>query len=56
MSESRPTADPAPPLGRCPLCHELLPASRLLIRYETTDGWPKLFAACPTCVEVVHPV
>lgn len=43
------------PLGTCPNCDGDVPREYLLIRYETDDGWPKLFAECPTCEEPVHP-
>ncbi|MFB6140510.1 MAG: hypothetical protein ABEJ26_08760 [Halosimplex sp.] len=43
------------PLGKCPNCGEMIPSANLLIRYETDDGWPKLFAECPTCGDPVHP-
>jgi hypothetical protein len=42
-------------LGYCPHCETPIPAGRLLIKYETADGWPKTFAECPTCEGVVHP-
>lgn len=42
-------------LGRCPGCGETIPSSRLLIRYQTSEGWPRLFAECPQCTDVVHP-
>ena len=43
------------PLGRCPKCNVMIPTPNLLIRYETADGWPKLFAECPDCRDPVHP-
>lgn len=49
-SESR-----QPPLGRCPNCEEQIPSEKLLIKYETAEGWPKMFAECPACNEPVHP-
>ncbi|WP_449404910.1 DUF7837 family putative zinc-binding protein [Halosimplex salinum] len=43
------------PLGRCPICESMIPPGNLLIRYESADGWPKLFAECPGCEDPVHP-
>ncbi|PSP66551.1 hypothetical protein BRC79_07485 [Halobacteriales archaeon QH_8_67_27] len=43
------------PLGRCPNCEVMIPPGNLLIKYETDDGWPKLFAECPDCRDPVHP-
>lgn len=42
------------PLGTCPACGETIPASRVLIEYET-DGETAVFAECPGCRDVVHP-
>lgn len=41
-------------LGDCPECDVSVPASRLLIEYESTDG-PGVFAECPACGDVVTP-
>lgn len=41
-------------LGRCPNCEADIPASRLLIEYESADG-PGVFAECPDCGGVVAP-
>lgn len=41
-------------LGTCPYCETPVPAHRLLIEYETTDG-PGIFADCPECRDVVTP-
>lgn len=43
-------------LGRCPACEEPIAPDRLLIQYRTTEGWPRMFAECPECLDVVHPV
>lgn len=48
MSETQET------LGDCPDCEAPVPASRLLIEYEASDG-PGLFAECPDCGDVVTP-
>ena len=42
-------------LGSCPDCDTAIPDTCLLIRYETAEGWPKQFAECPECLDVVHP-
>jgi hypothetical protein len=42
-------------LGRCPNCDAQIPRANLLIRYETPDGWPRLFVECPDCEVPVHP-
>lgn len=47
--------DETPPLGTCPGCGEPIAASNLLIKYETDEGWPRMFAECPACEEPVHP-
>jgi len=44
-----------PMLGRCPRCEVPIPRGGLLIEYETADGWPQMYAECPSCAEVVHP-
>lgn len=48
MSETQET------LGGCPECDTQIPASRLLIEYESSDG-PGRFAECPECGSVVTP-
>jgi hypothetical protein len=48
MSETQET------LGDCPHCETRIPASRLLIEYESSTG-PDLFAECPDCEDVVTP-
>jgi hypothetical protein len=42
-------------LGRCPGCDAPIPAARLLIEYRTAEGWPRMYAECPSCASVVHP-
>lgn len=42
-------------LGTCPVCNVQIPSSQLLIRYETSEGWPAMYAECPDCGDVVHP-
>lgn len=42
-------------LGSCPGCGAPIGRQHVLIEYETDDG-PDLFAECPGCHEVVHPV
>lgn len=42
-------------LGACPECEVRIPGANLLIRYETADGGPRVFAECPRCGDVVHP-
>ena len=42
-------------LGYCPDCEARIPRGGLLVKYETADGWPRMFAECPDCGEVVHP-
>nr|WP_236544756.1 hypothetical protein [Salinirussus salinus] len=52
-------ADPGEPgrsLGSCPECETPIPGQRLLISYETTEGRSRMFAACPSCEAVVHPI
>lgn len=44
-----------PVLGRCPLCEQRLDSEYLLAAY-VDDGWPRMLAECPECVEVVHPL
>lgn len=43
-------------LGACPLCDDRIPSSRLLVRYETAGCWERIYAECPYCTDVVHPV
>jgi len=43
------------PLGTCPTCDVQIPQENLLIRYESTGDWPRLFAECPACGDPVHP-
>lgn len=40
--------------GDCPHCETRIPASRLLIEYDASDG-PGVFAECPDCEDVVTP-
>ncbi|MFB6123566.1 MAG: hypothetical protein ABEJ78_08915 [Haloferacaceae archaeon] len=40
--------------GRCPHCEASIPASRVLIEYETATG-PAAYADCPECGDVVDP-
>lgn len=47
--------DGSTPLGACPNCASLIPEPNLLIKYESAGGWPRMFAECPTCGQVVHP-
>jgi hypothetical protein len=42
--------------GECPNCTHWIPAVDVLIEYETSDGRSRLFADCPGCEDVVHPV
>lgn len=42
-------------LGTCPQCSDEIPESRLLIEYEARDG-RQIYAECPGCLDVVHPV
>lgn len=42
-------------LGHCPSCSTEILATRLLIRYETQEGWPRMYADCPECHDVVRP-
>lgn len=42
-------------LGSCPDCGSAIPARRVLIEYETTDGRPAMYAECPDCRDIVHP-
>ena len=42
-------------LGECPNCGNALGRDSLLISYEGDDGWPRTFADCSNCDEVVHP-
>lgn len=44
-----------PMLGTCPMCEAPIPNANLLIKYETDDGWPRMFAECPSCETPVHP-
>lgn len=41
-------------LGACPHCEAVIPATGLLIEYETEAG-RDLFAECPECEVVVTP-
>lgn len=45
-----------PTLGRCPICDTLIPPSNLVIKYEMSGEWPRMFAECPACEDPVHPV
>lgn len=33
----------------------VLTRSPIVIRYESANGWPNMFAECPDCGAVVHP-
>lgn len=54
IEERNGSADEAP-LGTCPVCDATIPSTRLLIEYESEDGWPRMFAECPRCDVPVHP-
>ena len=41
-------------LGACPACETPIPRGRLLIEYRA-DGDRKMYAECPSCLDVVHP-
>jgi NAD-dependent SIR2 family protein deacetylase len=41
--------------GRCPECEVSIPVGNVLVEYETSDGWQRMFAECPACEAVVHP-
>ncbi len=43
-------------LGHCAVCEEPIPTDRLLITYTTPEGWPRMYADCPSCGDVVRPV
>lgn len=43
-------------LGHCGHCETPLPADQLLITYRTDGGWPKMYAECPVCEDIVRPV
>jgi len=42
-------------LGSCPKCGKQIPATRILIEYETNDGTESVWAECPACKDVVTP-
>jgi hypothetical protein len=42
-------------LGSCPDCGTQIPATWLLIEYETDDGTESVWAECPECEDVVSP-
>jgi hypothetical protein len=42
--------------GNCPDCDAALLGADVLIQYETRTGQERLFAECPDCRSVVHPV
>jgi uncharacterized C2H2 Zn-finger protein len=41
--------------GSCPNCGQRIPATDVLIEYETSAGRSERFADCPRCEDVVHP-
>lgn len=43
-------------LGHCADCEAPVPTDQLLITYTTEDGWPRMYAECPACREIVRPV
>jgi hypothetical protein len=43
-------------LGTCPFCGEAVTEHDVLIRYETADGGPGVWAECPGCRDVVDPM
>lgn len=43
-------------LGRCPRCGSQIESDQLLIKYEDNHERTRLFAECPACTDVVHPV
>ena len=42
-------------LGTCPHCSASIRSAQTLIEYETTDE-TAVYAECPDCTAVVHPV
>lgn len=42
-------------LGYCPTCEVPIGTDGVLVEYETGNGWPQVFAECPSCRDVVHP-
>lgn len=42
-------------LGSCPNCGEAVAEHNVLIKYETEDGEPGVWAECPGCRGVVDP-
>lgn len=55
MSTKPSTRDP-PTLGQCPDCGSEIASYDVLIEYENDDGQPALWAECPDCQDVVHPL
>lgn len=43
-------------LGACADCDADIPADQLLISYQAEGGWPRMYAECPGCGEIVRPV
>lgn len=42
-------------LGLCSNCEVMIPSGSPVVRYETTEGWPRMLAECLACGAVVHP-
>lgn len=43
-------------LGGCPDCGAEMTTAGVLIEYEAGDGEAMVWAECPNCTEVVHPI
>lgn len=55
MIEERSGNNESACLGACPVCDTTVPSARLLIKYESEGGWPRMFAECPRCEIPIHP-
>ncbi len=43
-------------LGNCADCECPIPTENLLVSYQSREGWPCMYAECPSCEEIVRPV
>jgi hypothetical protein len=42
-------------IGACPDCGRTITEGNVIIRYQTADATPGVWATCPDCNEVIDP-
>jgi hypothetical protein len=43
-------------IGACPDCGRSITEGNVLIRYQTAESTPGIWASCPDCNEVIDPI